>query len=113
MAPAALLFMIAGVTRLRKCLWPCCQRASDPARGLALTFEVGKRYREPATGETWIDFPVAGAAAWADRSASGHPFNPRAQRARDAGRIQRVLAVGVVCSAREWAILADWVRTPM
>ena len=104
---------MAGVTRLRLCLWPCCERASDPARGLALTFEVGTRYRDPATGESWIDYPVAGDAAWADRSAAGHAFNPRAQRARDASRIQRVLAVGAVCSAGEWAVLADWARTPL
>lgn len=78
-----------------------------------MQFEIGTMYRDAATGESWIDFPVAGAAAWVHRSANGYPFDPRAQRARDAERVLRVLAVGALRSSNEgaWYVLTEWARS--
>lgn len=91
------------------------QRASASVRGVDFSFEIGTEYRDPATGESWIDFPTAGAAAWVHRSANGHPFGPRAQRELDAGRVQRALTVGALCSSKDgvWQVLTDWSRSSL
>jgi len=91
------------------------QRAPSTARGVELSFEVGSEYRDPATGDAWIDYPVAGSAAWSHRAANGVPFDARAQRGRDANRVQRVLATGAVGSRDQgaWRVLADWARSTL
>jgi len=84
-------------------------------RGVELSIEVGVEYRDPATGECWVHYPVTDMAAWTHRAADGAPFDARAQRARDAGRVHRVLAVGAADSRNEgvWRVLAEWARSTL
>ena len=90
-------------------------RAPSTARGVELLFEIGCEYRDPATGDAWIDYPVAGSAAWTHRATNGVPFDAAAQRGRDAHRVHRVLATGAVASRDQgaWRVLAEWARSAL
>jgi len=81
-------------------------------RGVELSFEIGTRYRDPATWEIWLDYPAASSWAWMNFASDGRPLSSRAQRTRDAERILRALAVGAVRSSNDgaWRVLADWAR---
>jgi hypothetical protein len=79
-------------------------------RGITIRYERGMEFRDPSSGETWLDFAEGGVAAWARRARDGRPLDPAWQDRFDISRRERVIAIGAVSKAPAWAILTSRVR---